>query len=145
MERAKRRLFPKRAGPPEAAGHGAEMNLPPWHTHLAALASAGLGGMTRRLPTLIGAAARLAWQASPADAVATVTLHLLAGVFTAYGLLATTGVLRALFAGGATPDRVRAALPSLILVAGATALRAALQAGAGWAQARLKPRVDHLV
>src|SRR4051812_10495629 len=145
VERAMRRLFQKRTGLPDPGEHAAEMNLPPWQTHLAALASAGLGGMTRRLPALIGAAARLAWRASPADTIATVTLHLLAGVFTAYGLLATTGVLRALFAGGATPDRVRAALPSLALVAGATALRAGLQAGAGWAQARLKPRVDHLV
>jgi ATP-binding cassette subfamily B protein/ATP-binding cassette subfamily C protein len=50
-----------------------------------------------------------------------------------------------LFAGGAPPDRVRAALPSLALVAGATAVRAGLQAGAGWAQSRLKPQVDHLV
>jgi ATP-binding cassette subfamily B protein len=145
VERATRRLFQKRTGLPDPAEHAAEMNLPPWQTHLAALASAGLAGMTRRLPTLIGAAARLAWRASPADTLVTVTLHLLAGVFTAYGLLATTGVLKALFAGGATPDRVRAALPSLVVVAGATALRAGLQAGAGWAQARLKPRVDHLV
>ncbi len=121
------------------------MNLPPWQTHLADLASAGLGGMTRRLPALIAAAARLAWRASPADTVATIALQMAAGVFTAYGLLATTGVLRALFAGGATPDRVRAALPSLVVVAGATALRAGLQAAAGWAQARLKPQVDHLV
>jgi ATP-binding cassette, subfamily B, bacterial len=140
-----RRLFLRRTGLPDPAEHAAEMNLPPWQTHLAALASAGLGGMTRRLPALIGAASRLAWKASPADTLITVSLQLLAGVFTAYGLLATTGVLRALFAGGATPDRVRAALPSLVLVAGATALRAGLQAGAGWAQARLKPRVEHLV
>jgi ATP-binding cassette subfamily B protein/ATP-binding cassette subfamily C protein len=130
---------------PDPALHAAEMNLPPWQTHLAALASAGLAGMTRRLPALIGAGARLAWRASPADTVATVVLHLFAGIFTAYGLLATTGVLKALFAGGATPDRVRAALPSLALVAGATALRAGLQAAAGWAQARLKPQVDHIV
>jgi ATP-binding cassette subfamily B protein len=140
-----RRRFARKPGLPDPAAHAAEMNLPPWQTHLADLASAGLAGISRRLPTLIGAAARLAWRASPADTVATVVLHLIAGVFTAYGLLATTGVLRALFAGGATPDRVRAALPSLALVAGATALRAGLQAAAGWAQSRLKPQVDHLV
>jgi ATP-binding cassette, subfamily B, bacterial len=145
VERATRRLFQKRTGLTEPPEQAAEMNLPPWHTHLAALASAGLGGMTCRLPTLIAAAARLAWRSSRTDTILTVTLNLLSGVFTAYGLLATTGVLRALFAGGATPDRVRAALPSLALVAAATALRAGLQAGAGWAQARLKPRVNHLV
>jgi ATP-binding cassette subfamily B protein len=139
------RRFARKSGLPDPAAHAAEMNLPPWQTHLADLASAGLAGISRRLPTLIGAAARLAWRASPADTVATVVLHLIAGVFTAYGLLATTGVLRALFAGGATPDRVRAALPSLALVAVATALRAGLQVAAGWTQSRLKPQVDHLV
>lgn len=36
-------------------------------------------------------------------------------------------------------------LPSLALVAGAVALRAGLQAGAGWAQARLDPQVERLV
>ncbi len=140
-----RGLLRRKTGLPDPATHAAEMNLPPWQTHLADLASAGLGGMTRRLPALIGAAARLAWRASPFDTVATVVLQFAAGIFTAYGLLATTGVLRALFAGGATPDRVRAALPSLVVVAVATAFRAGLQAAAGWSQSRLKPQVDHLV
>jgi ATP-binding cassette subfamily B protein/ATP-binding cassette subfamily C protein len=75
----------------------------------------------------------------------TITLNLASGFFTAFGLLATTGVLTALFAAGPTPDRVRAALPSLVLVAVATALRAGLQAGAGWAQARLQPQVERIV
>ncbi|MFD2349306.1 hypothetical protein ACFSTC_07900 [Nonomuraea ferruginea] len=82
----------------------------------------------------------MAWRASPRDTLATVSLNLLGGVFTAFGLLATTGVLNALFSEGPTPDRVRAALPSLILVATAAALRTAVTAGAGWAQARLTPR-----
>ena len=44
-------------------------------------------------------------------------------MFGGYALFATTGVLQALFAAGPTPHRVRAALPSLILVAVATAFR----------------------
>lgn len=122
-----------------------EMATAYWQTHLTELAAAGLTGMTGRLPRLIAAATRLALRAGRADCLAAVSLNLAAGVFTGYGLLATTGVLTALFAGGPTPDRVRAALPSLILVACAAALRSGLQAGAGWAQARLKPKVDHLV
>ncbi|MCO5989514.1 ABC transporter ATP-binding protein/permease [Actinoallomurus spadix] len=117
----------------------------PWQAHLGELAATSLTGMSRRLPTLVAAALRLAWRASRFDTTATVLLNLAAGVFTAYGLLATSGVLTALFAGGATPDRVRAALPALALVAGAAALRSGLQAGAGWAQARLKPRVNRMV
>ncbi|MEV5753838.1 ABC transporter ATP-binding protein [Actinoallomurus sp. NPDC052308] len=130
------------------AGEGAvvgEMAALPWQAHLGELAATSLAGMSRRLPPLVGAAIRLAWRASRFDTTATVVLNLAAGVFTAYGLLATSGVLTALFAGGATPDRVRAALPSLALVAGAAALRSGLQAGAGWAQARLKPKVNRMV
>jgi ATP-binding cassette subfamily B protein len=116
-----------------------------WTARTGELAETGLITVARRLPALIGQALRLAWQASRADTAVTISLNLLAGIFTAFGLLATTGVLHALFAAGPTPDRVRAALPSLILVGVATALRAGLQAAAGWAQARLEPQVDRLV
>ena len=75
----------------------------------------------------------------------TIGLNLVSGVLTGFALLATTGVLEALFAAGPTPQRVRAALPSLILVAVAVALRAGLQAAAGWAQSRLHPQVDRVV
>ncbi|MEV0398596.1 ABC transporter ATP-binding protein [Actinoallomurus sp. NPDC050550] len=132
-------------GSPEEGAVVGEMAAMPWQAHIGELAATSLAGMSRRLPTLVGAAIRLAWRASRFDTVVTVLLNLAAGVFTAYGLLATAGVLTALFAGGATPDRVRAALPSLALVAGAAALRSGLQAGAGWAQARLKPKVNRMV
>lgn len=122
-----------------------EMAVSHFQAHLGEMASAGLAGMTRRLPSLVTAAARLAWRASRFDTTVAVLLNLAAGIFTAYGLLATRGVLTALFTGGATPDRVRAALPALALVAGAATLRSGLQAGAGWAQARLRPQVIRLV
>lgn len=122
-----------------------EMTVSHFQTHLGEMASAGLAGMTRRLPALVAAAARLAWGASRFDTTTAVLLNLAAGIFTAYGLLATRGVLTALFTGGATPDRVRAALPSLVLVAGAAAIRSGLQAAAGWSQARLRPKVTVVV
>jgi ATP-binding cassette, subfamily B, bacterial len=40
---------------------------------------------------------------------------------------------------------VRAALPSLILVAAATAIRSCVSTAAGWAQSRLEPQVDQVV
>jgi len=61
-------------------------------------------------------------------------------VLTGFALLATTGVLEALFAAGRTPERVRAALPSLILVAAATAGRAGLQAAAAGPSHGCAPR-----
>lgn len=116
-----------------------------WHARDNELAATGLSTMARRLPALIGQAFRLAWQANRLDAILAITLNLVAGVFTAFGLLATAGVLTALFRAGPTPDRLRAALPSLLLVGGAIALRSGLQAVAGWAQSRLQPQVDLLV
>jgi len=123
----------------------AELTASYWRAHDQRLAETSFLAMARQLPGLIGHAVRLGWQASRRDTVATIALNLVSGVLTGFALLATTGVLEALFAAGPTPQRIRAALPSLILVAAATASRAGLQAAAGWAQARLHPQVDRLV
>ncbi|MGP3956011.1 ABC transporter ATP-binding protein [Nonomuraea sp. 3N208] len=119
-----------------------EISFSDWHAHTDKLTDVGFLTIARRLPSLVAQAMRMAWRASPRDTVAAVVLNLLGGVFTAFGLLATTGVLTALFSEGPTPDRVVAALPSLALVATAAALRTAVQAGAGWAQSRLDPQVS---
>jgi ATP-binding cassette subfamily B protein len=87
---------------------------------------------------------RLGLEASRTDLIATVALYVISGVLSGFALFATTGVLAALF-DGPTPDRVRAALPSLALVAAASAARAGLSAAAGWAQTRLGPHVDRAV
>ena len=123
----------------------AELAAGYWQAHDQRLAEIGFGSIARQLPGLIGQAIRLAWQANRRDTVATIGLNLVSGVLTGFALLATTGVLEALFAAGPTPQRVRAALPSLVLVATAVALRAGLQAAAGWAQSRLHPQVDRMV
>ncbi|SEG93703.1 ATP-binding cassette, subfamily B/ATP-binding cassette, subfamily C [Nonomuraea solani] len=121
-----------------------EISFSDWHAHTDKLAEVGFLTIARRLPSLVSQAMRMAWRASPRDTVATIVLNLLGGVFTAFGLLATTGVLTALFSEGPTPDRVVAALPSLALVGAAAALRTVTQAGAGWAQSRLDPQVTRL-
>ncbi|MET9250868.1 ABC transporter ATP-binding protein [Nonomuraea sp. NPDC003709] len=115
-----------------------------WESHDEHLLTATLGTIARRLPSLVAAALRMAWEASPRDTVVALAGNLAAGVFTVFGLVATSDVLASLLAGGPTPDRVWTALPSLLLVAAATGLRGALLAGAGWAQARLKPLVERL-
>ncbi|MGH3243524.1 MAG: ABC transporter ATP-binding protein, partial [Spirillospora sp.] len=61
--------------------------------------------IARRLPAVIVQAARLAWRASRADTCVAVGLNLAAGFFTAFWLLATTGVLTALFSAAPTPSR----------------------------------------
>lgn len=117
-----------------------EIATPTWNVHNDKMAEVGFLTIARRLPSLVAQAMRMAWGASRRDTMATITLNLLGGVFTAFGLLATTGVLTALFSEGPTPDRVLAALPSLVLVGGAAVLRTTVQAGAGWAESRLTRR-----
>ncbi|MFI0486108.1 ABC transporter ATP-binding protein [Actinomadura sp. 9N215] len=133
----RRKAPPPKPDLPELSAHR-------WHEKDAELAETGMGTVARRLPGVIAQATGLAWRASRIDTLATISLNLVAGIFTAFWLLATTGVLTALFSGGPTPGRVRDALPSLALVAGAVGLRAGLQACAGWAQSRLRPQVQRL-
>jgi ATP-binding cassette, subfamily B, bacterial len=123
----------------------AELTANYWRAYDARMASVGFLDVARRFPGLVGQAVRLGWSASRLDTGATIALNLISGVFAGYALYATTGVLQALFAGGPTPQRVRAALPSLILVAVASAARSGISAAAGWAQSRLEPQVDQAV
>ncbi|MEW9548251.1 ABC transporter ATP-binding protein [Nonomuraea sp. NPDC050783] len=110
--------------------------------HDGKITATGFLTIARRLPTLIGQALRMAWTAGPRDTVITISLNLLGGVVSAFGLLATTGVLTALFSEGPTPERVLAALPSLLLVGAAGVARALLRAGASWAESRLGPQIE---
>ncbi len=123
----------------------AELTAHYWRIYDQRMATVRFKDMARQFPALIGQAVHLGWSASRLDTVATIGLNLASGVLGGFALFATTGVLQALFAGGPTPHRVRAALPSLILVAAATAARSAVSTAAGWAQSRLEPQVDQVV
>lgn len=102
-----------------------------WETGVRARASAGLAGVFTELPGLIGRALRVAWRADRLRTVVVAVATLGGGTMAAFGLLATQRVLIELFAGGPTPDRVRAALPALAWLAAVTAVRGAL----GWRSA----------
>ena len=144
------RIKPRRSHPDEVPEEAAdeltaELTASYWAAYDERIGAIGFRVMLRQLPGLIGKALRLGWDANRRDITATIALNVVSGVFTGYALLATTGVLDALFTAGPTPHRVRAALPSLALVAAAVAVRSGLQGAAGWAQARLWPQVGQLV
>ncbi|GAA4099111.1 ABC transporter ATP-binding protein [Actinomadura miaoliensis] len=142
--RLRRRRRPRRPeGMLEALGP--KLTEPEWYARAAELSRTGMLTMARRLPALIGQVMVLAWRANRRDLIATVVLNVVAGLFTAFGLLATTGVLTALFAAGPTPDRVRSAAPALVLVGVAVTVRGAFAVAAQWAQARLRPQVEQIV
>lgn len=116
-----------------------------WHSKDDLASAASFGVMTRSLPGLVGQAVRWAFAASPRDATAMLGFTVASGIVTAVGLFATTSALAPLFAGGPTPDRLMAALPALLVVGAATALRSLLSAAAGWAQGRLEPAVNEVI
>src|SRR5450631_1107074 len=85
-----------------------------WEAYDAELTGAHrFAGMTRRLPSLIGYVARIAWSASRADCAATTGCDVASSLMSAFGLLGTTRVLTALLADGPTPARLKAALPAM--------------------------------
>ncbi|WP_229401759.1 ABC transporter ATP-binding protein [Micromonospora okii] len=116
-----------------------------WMHHAHEFAHTSFWAVARRLPRLVHEAVALAWATSRRDTAASLGLNIAAGVLTTLGLLATTGVLRELFAAGPTPDRIRAALPALALAAAAVLARGGLTIAAGWAQARLTPQINYAV
>ncbi|MEU5870636.1 ABC transporter ATP-binding protein [Glycomyces sp. NPDC047369] len=112
-----------------------------WYRHAEDVETASFWRMARRLPRLLGQALATAWAASPMWTVAAIGLNIAAGFATTTALLAVSDVTGTLFAAAPTWDRVLAAGPSLALLAGATAARAGLGIGAGYAQQRLDPLV----
>ncbi|WP_084753140.1 ABC transporter ATP-binding protein [Micromonospora avicenniae] len=122
-----------------------ELQDPDWMHHARQVAQTGFWAVARRLPRLVKEAIGVAWATNRFDTVASIGLNVAAGVMTTFGLLATTTVLTELFAAGPTPDRVRAALPALLLAAAAVMARGGLTIAAGWAQARLVPQINYRV
>ncbi|WP_020521748.1 ABC transporter ATP-binding protein [Catelliglobosispora koreensis] len=116
-----------------------------WMHHASAFSNTGFWSVARRLPAIVREAVAVGWQASKRDTLAALGLNLVAGVMTTLGLLATSNVLAKLFAAGPTPDRVRAALPALAVAALAVMAKGGLTIAAGWAQARLLPRISYHV
>jgi ATP-binding cassette subfamily B protein len=122
-----------------------EMRPSWWETGVRARADAGMLGVFAELPGLIRRAVRVAWRADRPRTILVAVSTVGSGAMAAFGLLATQRVLIELFAAGPTPDRVRSALPALIWLAAATAIRGALGMAVGYALNGLTPRVRRLV
>ncbi|SEG87300.1 ATP-binding cassette, subfamily B [Actinacidiphila yanglinensis] len=116
-----------------------------WATYDGAAARTSLWTILGRLPGIGRRVLVLAWRADRRATAAVVVLQLVSATTASFGLLASVGVLQALFAQGATPDRVRSALPSLALVVGLLMARAVMDAGVTLFQERLTPTVRRLL
>src|SRR5689334_2954027 len=123
------------------AADDAELSVPYWLTSTEEAANTTFLRMVRRLPRLLRDAWLLAWHASAPTTVAVLLLQLAAGVASVVGLLSVVGVFNGLLQAGPTPERIRAAVPSLLLMVAALATRTLLGAAATAVHGRLSPTV----
>src|SRR3954463_2566271 len=118
-----------------------ELALPYWLTSTEEAANTSFGTMVRRLPQLLREAWLLAWRADPFTTASVGALQIAGGAASALGLISVVGVFNGLLQAGPTPERVRAAVPSLLLLVCAATLRGALTSAAAAANGRLTPKV----
>ncbi|RSM86506.1 ABC transporter [Kibdelosporangium aridum] len=118
-----------------------ELNTPHWQIDEKA---EGPRRVIRSLPRVTWPVLRMIWDAAPRSALLIAIMQVTSGLAAALGLFATAGVLTELFSSGPTADRVVAALPSLLFVGGAYALRGAMDIGVAIAHARITPAVRRL-
>ncbi|MGW4135274.1 ABC transporter ATP-binding protein [Streptomyces mirabilis] len=103
------------------------------------------GRMAAALPRMVGMVLRTGWETDRRAMAGVVASQLGQGVTAAWGLVAVNSVLTRLFADGPTADKLRDALPSLVVLA-VTAVGAALLSA--WSTAmsgRLEPQVERVV
>ena len=116
-----------------------------WEHGVRRRAETGVFGVFTELPKLIGHAVTVAWQADRPRTLIVALATLGGGVMSTFGLLSAQRLLVQLFGGGPTPERVKAALPAIAVLATATAVRGGLGIAVGYAQNGLAPRVNQAV
>ncbi|WP_189935248.1 ABC transporter ATP-binding protein [Streptomyces sulfonofaciens] len=98
--------------------------------------------MARRLPRLVRRSVALAWEIDRWAALGLLVCQAASGAMQALGLLAVSGTLGALLAGGDVYQRLLSAWPSLAMLGGAAALRALLSIIVVWLSSRLGPQMS---
>ncbi|RSO07017.1 ABC transporter ATP-binding protein [Streptomyces sp. WAC 06783] len=112
-----------------------------WSVYDGVAAKATVGQILARLPKIVRQVGRLAWATDPWATARLVILQMASAAMLAFGLVATVGVVQHVVGEGPTPDRIRAALPQLVLVVALLSLRALLEFGVSVAQARVTPKI----
>ncbi|GHD84269.1 ABC transporter ATP-binding protein [Streptomyces naganishii] len=115
-----------------------------WNQHRDAFLELNFRGMLRRLPGLLASSFRLARQADPKAARTVLAAESVRGLAQAVSLLAVNSVLGRLMAGGALQDRLRGAVPALVVMAAVMLAGALLRAASTYATGRLEPKVERV-
>ncbi|MDJ1136431.1 ABC transporter ATP-binding protein [Streptomyces iconiensis] len=113
--------------------------------HEGALIRMSFWEMAQALPRMVALVVRAAWEADRRALAGVVLAELGQGLASAYGLVAVNGVLTSLFAGGPTPERLRQALPALVVLAVMSMCVAVLAAWSVAMSGRLEPQVERAV
>ncbi|MER7576954.1 ABC transporter ATP-binding protein [Streptomyces sp. NPDC126514] len=113
--------------------------------HEGPLTRLGFGHMAAALPRMMGMVLRTGWETDQRALAGVVTAQLGQGVTAGWGLVAVNSVLTQLFADGPTGDKLREALPSLVVLAVAAVATALLSAWSTAMSGRLEPQVERAV
>ncbi|MFG2865478.1 ATP-binding cassette domain-containing protein [Streptomyces sioyaensis] len=103
------------------------------------LAEASFATMCRRLPSVLGQTARMAWAVDRLGVMVLITSQLLTGTAAAVVLTATARAMRHILGAGTVPERLHAALPALIIVTTAAGIGRISSALASYADGRITP------
>lgn len=95
--------------------------------------------MCSRLPSVLRGICRMAWRLDRTAVLLLVACQLVTGAAAALGLAATARAMRPILGAGTVGDRLHAALPALLVVAGAAAAGKLSGALASYADRRLTP------
>ncbi|WP_078631781.1 ABC transporter ATP-binding protein [Streptomyces resistomycificus] len=115
-----------------------------WNSHADAFLELNFRSMVIRLPSLLTASFRLAWQADRRAARVVLAAEVGRGLTQAVSLLAVNTVLGRLIGGGALEDRLRGAVPALVVMAAVMVVGALLRAASTYATGRLEPKVERV-
>lgn len=103
------------------------------------LADASFGAMCRRLPSVLGRTARMAWAVDRTGVVLLLACQLLTGAAAAVVLAFTAQAMTHLLGTGAVSERLHAAMPALVVVATAAGIGRISSAVSSYADARITP------
>ncbi|MGW7075602.1 ABC transporter ATP-binding protein [Streptomyces sp. NPDC054866] len=115
-----------------------------WAQHEEAFLQLGFRSMLKRLPALLAASFRLAWQADRRAARIVIGSEVGRGIAQAVSLLAVNSILGRLMTDAPIADRLRGATPALVTMASVLFVAALLRAASTYATGRLEPKVERV-
>ncbi|MFI8205285.1 ABC transporter ATP-binding protein [Streptomyces sp. NPDC085937] len=111
------------------------------HHSVNPLGQVGFRALCSQLPAVLRRICAMAWQTDRRAVLMLLTCQLVTGVSAALLLTATARAMGPLLGSGAVEDRLRGALPALVVVAAASAVARASVALATYAERRITPRL----